>query len=84
MRSELGFAVLVLARKEWGRTPVAGRLRSERWWRQRLEELINVTEEPIPPENLWDSKPIDYPMPYEVEFNMSNASDCSYWLENHA
>jgi hypothetical protein len=23
-------------------------------------------------------------MPYEVEFNMANASDCSYWLENHA
>ncbi len=84
MRSELGFAVLVLARKEWGRTLIDGRIRSERWWRQRLEYLINKEEDSIPSENLWDTKPIDYPMPYEVEFDMSNASDCSYWLENHA
>ena len=79
MRSEIGFTVLVLAKRAWGRTLIDNRIRSERWWRQRLEYLINKEEEPIPPENLWDGKPVDYPMPYEVEFNMANKVDC-LWM----
>ena len=67
MRSEIGFSVLVLARKAWGRTLIDGKIRSERWWRQRLEYLINKEEDPIPPENLWDGKPAEpVTMPYEI------------------
>ncbi len=70
MRSEIGFSVLVLARKAWGRTLIDGKIRSERWWRQRLEYLINKEEDPIPSENLWDSKPVDVPIPFEIEVGM--------------
>ncbi len=84
MRSDIGMILWILRNKLWGAIPVSGRPRSQVWWRQRLDGLINCPEEPISPENLWESKPIDYPLPYEVEFNMANASDCSYWLEHHA
>ena len=84
MRSEIGFVVGILTKKLWGKITVDGKLRSERWWKSRLENLINEVEEPIPKENLWDSQPIDYPIPYEVEFSMENREDCSYWLENHS
>ncbi len=70
MRSEIGFTVLVLARKSWGRTLIDGKIRSERWWRQRLEFLINCPEEPILQENLWDGKPVDVPVPFEIEMGM--------------
>lgn len=84
IKSEICYIVGILKRKSWGKTLIGGRLRSEYWWRNYLNELINKDEDPIPPENIWDGSPVDYSMPYEVEFSMSNASDCSYWLENHA
>lgn len=70
MRSEIGFTVWVLSKKRWGKTFIDGKIRSQRWWQQRLEYLINKEEDPIPSENLWDGKPVDYPIPFEVEVGM--------------
>lgn len=81
---EIGLITLLLKRRQWGRVTVNSRLRSEHWWKTRLAKLISSPTVTIAPENLWDGRPVDYPMPYEVEFGMSNASDCAYWLENHA
>ena len=85
MRSEIGFAVRILENKIWGKTPIDGKLRSQRWWRQRLDCLINKDENPLPVEYTWtpcQAEPI--PIPYEVEFQMTNSCDCVEWLENHA
>jgi len=64
MRSDLCLTVWILRHKLWGKMPIEGRLRSEHWWQQRLDWLINKEEDPIPPENLWDgkvAKPMEIP-----------------------
>lgn len=70
MKSEIGFSVLVLKRKQWGKTLIDGKIRSEKWWRQRLEYLINEPIEPIPTEHVRDGHPVDWVTPLEVEFNI--------------
>ena len=66
---EIGLIVSILFYKHWGRIPVNGRPRSQEWWRNRLNNLINAPTIEIAPENLWggfQSEPT--PMPYEDEF----------------
>lgn len=69
--SEIGLAVEILFHRRWSKTIVYGMLRSERWWRNRLYDLINEPTIEIRPENLWDGDlggPI--PIRYEIEMNI--------------
>jgi len=82
IKSELGECVYVLFYKLWGKTLINGRLKSESWWIKRKDELINAPDVilTLSPEKELDEMPV----PYEVEFDMSNKSDCvAYfsWLE---
>src|SRR5271169_1407476 len=43
--SELLLVTSVLCDKKWGKTPVDGKLRSERWWRNKKQNLINMTND---------------------------------------
>lgn len=69
--SEIGLIVSILFYKSWGRIPVNGRPRSEQWWRNRLNDLINAPTVEIAPENLWDGCPAEpAPIPFEIEMGM--------------
>ena len=83
LKSEIGYTVFVLTRKNWGKILIDRRLRSQQWWKNHLQELINKKEEPISIENLWDSKPIEpIPIPFEIEFNMPNLNS-DVFLESY-
>ena len=65
MRSEIGLCVRTLFYKEWGKTPLNNRLRSQDWWERRLQTLVSdptVIELTLRPEQA-----IDYP-PRDEEF----------------
>jgi len=82
--SEIGFIVMVLLEKSWGKTSVGGRPRSQSWWKDRLKSLIeDETEYTLPEGYSWNPNNVDWPIPYEVEYNLSNASDCVNWLREH-
>lgn len=71
--SEIGLIVSILFYKRWGRIPINGRPRSEQWWRNRLNDIINQPAIEIPPENLWEcgsGEPA--PIPFEIEIGMPN------------
>lgn len=67
--SEIGLIVSILFYKKWGRIPVNGRPRSEQWWRNRLNDLINApTVEIETPWECGSSEPA--PTPFEIEIGM--------------
>jgi hypothetical protein len=69
--SEIGLITTILFYKQWGRIPVNGRPRSEQWWRNRLNDLINAPTVEIAPENLWDGNTAEpAPIPFEIEMGM--------------
>lgn len=72
MRSNIGLAVWIIDNKVWGAIPVNGRPRSQKWWRQYLQQMIDEVEEPITPENLaWlGESNVEIPVPFEVEYGM--------------
>jgi hypothetical protein len=71
MKSEIGSIVYILLNKLWGKTPINNRIRSEQWWRNRLQDIFDEPDVIISPENLWDGKPAESaPIPLEVEFGM--------------
>ena len=77
---------VLVSSKLWGKTLFQGKLRSEQWWRNRLNTLIEERmKEPAVELTLGpESEVVDFPIPYEAEFEMSNKNDCiSYfsWLE---
>ena len=68
---EICLITWILLERLWSKIQVNGRLRSERWWRNRLQDVFNEPDVIISPENLWDSKPAEpAPIPLEVEFGM--------------
>ena len=68
MRSEIGYCVTILSHKLWGRILVNGRLRSQNWWRQKLESEINSPTIVISAENLWECRTAEpAPIPFEQE-----------------
>ena len=79
--SEIGLCAIILYKKEWGKVPVNGKLRSKFWWESRLDNLINSPTIIIP--NFLDKiySEMIMPIPYEVEYNMTNKSDCVAWFE---
>lgn len=86
MRDEIGFCIILLMAKAWGKTPIKGRPRSQQWWINRLEELRSEHLKKIP--IILDLSPekdlIDVPVPYEVEFDLDNKTDCTdyfSWVE---
>jgi len=67
--SEIGLCVWVLFYKLWGKIRFNGQLKSEKWWRRRLKELINAPEVAAPP--LPEGKPAEpAPIPFEIEMGM--------------
>lgn len=82
IKSDIGECVYVLFFKLWGKTPIGGRPRSQQWWIKRKEELIN---QPTITLTLGPEKELDdMPVPFEVEFDLPNKSECvAYfsWLE---
>lgn len=42
IKSELGYAVLIIARKKWGKLRFKNQLKSKKWWENRIEVLINT------------------------------------------
>jgi hypothetical protein len=69
--NNIGDCVYVLHHKRWGKTLVGGRLRSQSWWEKELGNLINSPTVIIPPENLFDGKPIEpLPTPFEIEMGI--------------
>jgi len=73
--------------KLWGKTLFEGNLRSEKWWQTRLERLREEQLKTLPITlTLSPEKELnDMPVPFEVEFDLSdNRTDCvAYfsWLE---
>ena len=65
---ELSICVDVLFHKKWGRTLVNGQLKSESWWEKHRKELIDSPAIEI--KTLWEPKPIDTPVPYEIEMKL--------------
>jgi len=75
--SEIGLIVWILQRQLWGKILFNGQLRSQRWWKNRLQSIINepsiVIEHNLNPGIYYeDGTPIPPPIPLEVEFNMPN------------
>lgn len=66
MRSDIGYCVWVLFHKKWGQIPIDGRLRSQHWWKTRLQGLIDA---PAVQCNCdWEPKPAETPpIPFEIE-----------------
>lgn len=67
MKSEIGECVSVIHEKLWSKTIVKNQLKSQSWWKRRLDALINSpsieiekTPDPI----------IEIPIPFEIEMNM--------------
>lgn len=80
-RSEIGYCVTVLSRKLWGKILVNGRLRSQNWWRQKLESEINLPTIVISSENLWECRTAEpAPIPFEQEMGWTEDT-AEYWLE---
>lgn len=68
---EICLIVWILLERLWSKIQVNGRLRSELWWRNRLQGIFNEPDVVVSSENLWDGKPAEpAPVPLEVEFNM--------------
>lgn len=66
MKSDIGYCVWVIYHRFWGRVAVNGRLRGEKWWKQRLETLINTPAISIT--TPWEPKTAeDTPTPFEIE-----------------
>jgi len=69
--SEIGLIVWILLERLWSKIQVNGRLRSERWWTNRLQSIFD--EPDIVLETPWECKPAEpAPIPLEIEFNMPN------------
>ena len=65
---ELIICIDVLIHKKWSRTLVDGQLKSQSWWERRRKELIDSPA--IQTETIWETKPIDIPVPYEEEMKL--------------
>jgi hypothetical protein len=65
---ELAICIDVLFHKKWSRTLVNGQLKSESWWERRRKTLIESPAIQI--ETPWEPKPIDTPVPYEIEMKL--------------
>lgn len=69
---EIGLCVWILYEKRWGKIQFNGKLRSQQWWRNRLQDLIDHPKlikfgESI----IWDGKPAEpAPIPFEIEMGM--------------
>lgn len=72
-RSEIGYCVWILHKKLWGKIQFNGQLKSKNWWQNRLQVFINEPEIKIT--EFWECRTAE-PIPYEVEFNLSNKPDC--------
>lgn len=69
--SEIGLIVGILQDKLWSKIQVNGRLRSERWWRNRLQDIFN--EPDITIETPWECGPAEpAPVPFEIEMGIPN------------
>ena len=75
--SELGLIVWILQRKLWSKIKLNGQLKSESWWNNKLQSIINSP--PIDIENNLnpgiydqDRKKIPPPIPFEIEMGMPN------------
>lgn len=69
--SEIGYCVWVLYHKLWGKVSVDGKLKSQYWWKTKLNDLIN--SESIHLDCPWECRPSEpAPIPFEIEFNMPN------------
>ncbi len=70
---DIATCVYILSHKRWGRTAYKGMLKSEKWWRFQLDNLINAPDIIIPPEHLHNGKPAEpAPVPFEIEMNFPN------------
>ena len=66
---EICLIVWILLERLWSKIQVNGRLRSELWWRNRLQSIFD--EPDIVLETPWECKPAEpAPIPLEIEFNM--------------
>lgn len=80
-RCEMGYCIWILREKLWGKVVFEGRLRSENWWRRRLENEMNQPAIVIPPENLWECCPAEpAPMPFEQEMGWTDDT-AEHWLK---
>ncbi len=71
--SKIGLIVWILNERLWGKIVIDGRLRSQSWWKNRLESLINKPAISIPPENLWEGIPAEpSPISFEIEMGIPN------------
>ena len=73
--SEIGLIVWILQGKLWSKIQLNNRLRSELWWRNRLQSIINSP--PVNIENnlnpgIYDQDGIEIPLPiqFEIEIGM--------------
>ena len=70
MKSEIGECVYVLFYRLWGKTPINGRLRSQIWWKNRLQALIDSPAIEI--KTLWETDYSDVPLKYEKEMGLDD------------
>lgn len=73
--SEIGLIVWILHNKLWSKILFNRQLRSQRWWKNRLQTIIDeppmVIEHNLNPGIYYeDGTPIPPPIPLEVEFGM--------------
>jgi hypothetical protein len=78
LKSDFGYCVWVLFYKRWGKTPFEGKLRSQTWWQNRLNQFVDVPETTIPAETnlrpgIYDQTGHEIPPSarYEDEFTFS-------------
>lgn len=64
MKSEIGDCVTVLFYKLWSKVLVKGQLKSESWWKRKLDKLING---PIIKIELNEELPVSVPVRFEDE-----------------
>lgn len=74
IKSEIGEATLVLRNKTWGKTLVNGKLKSEEFWKRKLDNMINGFDVDIDPKDqplksgiLDKNGNPDIPIPFEIE-----------------
>ena len=85
IQSEIGLCVRVLFKKEWGKTLIGNKIRSQVWWQRRLQELlsdqsvIEIEVNTNPGIYNQDGTLQENPIPFETEIGLDeNLSE--YWL----
>ncbi len=84
-QSDIGLCVRVLFKKEWGKTRVGNKICGQKWWENKLKELlsdpsvIEIEVNTNPGIYNADGTPEVPPIPFEKEIGLDESLS-EYWL----